>query len=354
LVALAPPGLTRVFYSDNGSTAVEVALKMAFQYWQLRGGAYKQKTRFLHLGQAYHGDTLGAVSVGGIPLFHERFRPLLFPTHEAAPPDCYRCPLGLTFPACRLACTGLVEQVLVRHHEEIAALIVEPMMLAAGGMIPMPPGYLTRLRQLCTHYRVLLIADEVATGFGRTGRMFACEHEGVKPDLMAVGKGLTGGYLPLAATLTTERIYRAFLGRYEDFKTFFHGHSYTGNPVGCAVALANLEVFENERTLARLQPKIAALRRLLEPLRARPQVGDLRQLGLMVGIELVQEKATKAPYPLAQRIGMRVAEEARRLGLLLRPLGNVIVLMPPLSTTVRELRQMVDLVTKAITAVTER
>jgi len=253
---------------------------------------------------------------------------------------------------CRLACADSVEDALTHHHDEIAALIVEPMLLAAGGMITMPPGYLTYLRKLCTRYRVLMIADEVATGFGRTGRMFACEHEGVKPDLMAVSKGLTGGYLPLAATLATEKVYRAFLGRYEEFKTFFHGHSYTGNPLGCAVALANLDVFEKEKTLDRLQPKIASFRRLLEPLREHPHVGDIRQIGLMAGIELVKSRATKAPYPLTERVGMRVADEARTLGLLIRPLGNIIVLMPPLSTTLQELRKMVGLATKAIKAVT--
>ena len=352
LVSIAPRGLTRVFYSDNGSTAVEVALKMAFQYWQLRGGDFKRKTRYLHLGQAYHGDTLGAVSVGGIPLFHERFKPLLLPTYEAHAPYCYRCPVGLTFPQCRLACADSVEAILTQHHEEVAALIVEPMLLAAGGMITMPPGYLTRLCRLCARYQVLLIADEVATGFGRTGRMFACEHEGVKPDLMAISKGLTGGYLPLAATLTTERIYRAFLGRYEEFKTFFHGHSYTGNPLGCAVALANLDVFKKEQTLTRLQPKIVALRRMLIPLSRHPHVGDIRQLGLIVGIELVKDRAMKEPYPLTDRVGMRVADEARKLGLLIRPLGNVVVLMPPLSTTIAELRRMVGIVAKAIRAVT--
>lgn len=353
LIRLAPPGLTRVFYSDNGSTAVEVALKMAYQYWQLRGGRFRSKRSFLHLGQAYHGDTLGAVSVGGVPLFHARFKPLLFPTFEAHAPYCYRCPLDLTFPECKLACTNAVEDILKRHHDKIAALIVEPMLLAAGGMITMPPGYLTRLWKLCARHRVLLIADEVATGFGRTGRMFACEHEGVRPDLMAVSKGLTGGYLPLAATLATERIYRAFLGRYEEFKAFFHGHSYTGNPLGCAVALANLDVFDQERTLERLKPKIAMLRRLLIPLRDHPHVGDIRQLGFIAGIELVRDRRTKEPYPLEDRIGMKVAEEARRLGLLIRPLGNVLVLIPPLSTNLRELRTMVGIVTKGIQRVTE-
>ena len=352
LVGIAPRGLTRVFYSDNGSTAVEVALKMAFQYWQLLGGAFRSKTKFLHLGQAYHGDTLGAVGVGGIPVFHERFKPLLRPSYEAHAPYCYRCPLGLTYPQCKMACADSVEDVLKRHHDGIAALIVEPMLLAAGGMITMPPGYMTRLRKLCTHYHVLLIADEVATGFGRTGQMFACEHEKIKPDLMAISKGLTAGYLPLAATLTTERIYRAFLGRYEEFKTFFHGHSYTGNPLGCAVALANLDIFEKEKTLDRLQPKIMALSRLLKPLWDHPHVGEIRQLGLIVGIELVRNRATKAPYPLAERVGLHVADEARKLGLLIRPLGNVIVLMPPLSTNMKEMRQMAGIVTKAIRTVT--
>lgn len=354
LIELAPPGLTRVFYSDNGSTAVEVALKMAFQFWQLKGGVFQRKTRFLRLGQAYHGDTLGAVSLGGIPLFHECYRPLLFPTFEAHPPYCYRCPLGLSYPQCRIRCADAVEDILKRHHEEIAAIVVEPMLLAAGGMITMPSGYLKRLRRLATGYRVLLIADEVATGFGRSGRMFACEHEDVRPDLMAVSKALTGGYLPLAATLTTEQVYRQFLGRYEEFKTFFHGHSYTGNPLGCAVALANLKLFERERVLEKLQPKIRALKRFLVPLSRHPHVGDIRQLGLMIGIELVKNCATKQPYALSERIGMQVADEARRRGLILRPLGNIIVLMPPLSTTLRELHKMVGIIGAAIAKATDR
>jgi adenosylmethionine-8-amino-7-oxononanoate aminotransferase len=353
LVAVAPKGLTRVFYSDNGSTAVEVALKMAVQYWQQRHPEAGPKTRFLHLKLAYHGDTLGAVSVGNIELFHARFRPLLFPTLSADPPYCYRCPLELTYPACRLACLDPIERILQKHGQDLAGLIIEPLMQAAAGMIPQPPGYLTRVRELCTRYGVLMIADEVATGFGRTGTMFACEREGVTPDLMALSKGLTAGYLPLAATLTTEEIYRAFLGKYEEFKTFFHGHSYTGNPLGCAVALANLEIFRKERTLARLQPKIRLLARLLKPLLTSPRVGDIRQQGFMAGIELVRDRATRDAYPLEARIGHRVAHEAKKRGLLLRPLGHVIVLMPPLSISSGALTSMVNILCRSIAAATQ-
>lgn len=348
LVRLAPKGLTRVFYSDNGSTAVEVALKMAVQYWQQRRPNAGPKTSFLHLKQAYHGDTLGAVSVGNIELFHGRFKPLLFPTVEADPPYCYRCPLKLTYPGCATACLDPLEQLLKKRHRDLAGLIIEPLVQAAAGMIMSPPGYLKRIRELCTTYNVLLIADEVATGFGRTGKMFACQHEGVAPDLMAISKGLTGGYMPLAATLTTEDIYKAFLGTYEDFKTFFHGHSYTGNPLGCAVALANLEVFRKEKPLTKLRPKIAALARLLRPLGQLEHVGEIRQRGFMVGIELVQDRATKTAYPLAARAGHRVAMEARRRGLLLRPIGNVLVLMPPLSVTLDELQRMVSIIRQSI------
>jgi adenosylmethionine-8-amino-7-oxononanoate aminotransferase len=271
LIQIAPKGLTRVFYSDNGSTAVEVALKMAVQYWQQRRPKAGPKHTFLHLKLAYHGDTVGAVSVGNIELFHSRFKSLLFPTVEADPPYCYRCSLKLTYPSCQMACLDPIELILKERHRELAGFIIEPLVQAAAGMLTSPPGYLKRIRELCTKYNVLLIADEVATGFGRTGKMFACQHEGVTPDLMAISKGLTGGYMPLAATLTTDEIYQAFLGKYEDFKTFFHGHSYTGNPLGCAVALANLELFKKDKTLARLQPKIKTMARLLQPLWQLPQ-----------------------------------------------------------------------------------
>jgi len=353
LIRVAPRGLTRVFYSDDGSTAVEVALKMAVQYWQQRVPEAGAKRTFVHLGLAYHGDTVGAMSVGSMDLFQKRFDGLRFPTITADPPYCYRCPLGLTYPACRMACLDPIDRILKQRHQEIAGLIIEPLVQAAAGMITAPPGYLSRIRQLCTKYDVLLIADEVATGFGRTGRMFACDHEGVTPDLMAISKGLTGGYLPLAATLTTEEIYRAFLGDYAEWKTFFHGHSYTGNPLGCATALANLEVFRKERTLARMRRRIKALSRLLHPLSTLVHVGEIRQRGYMVGLELVKDRTTREPYPLTDRVGHRVAMAARQRGLLIRPLGSVVVLMPPLVTTITELTRMVTILRESIRTVTE-
>ena len=342
LIRIAPKGLARIFYSDNGSTAVEIALKMAVQYWQQRHPTAGRKNTFLHLKLAYHGDTIGAVSVGNIELFHARFKPLLFPTIEAEPPYCYRCPLKLEHPSCQMACLDPIEQVLKVNHQDVAGFVIEPLMQAAAGMVAHPPGYLKRIRDLCTKYNVLLIVDEVATGFGRTGRMFACGHEDVTPDLMAISKGLTGGYMPLAATLTTEEIYTAFLGRYEEFKTFFHGHSYTGNQLGCAVALANLKVFQKERTLTQLRPKITAFSRLIHTFTKMEHVGDVRQQGLMAGIELVKNRTSKEPYPLEDRIGHRVAAAARTRGLIIRPIGNVLVLMPPLSISSAGLRKMVE------------
>ena len=239
------------------------------------------------------------------------------------------------------------------RHRELAGVILEPLVQAAAGMLTAPPGYLTRVRELCTKYNVLLIADEVATGFGRTGKMFACQHEGVTPDLMAISKGMTGGYMPLAATLATEEIYRAFLGRYDEWKTFFHGHSYTGNPLGCAVALANLDIFRREKTLLHVRKQTKLLTRLLRPMTSLSHVGEIRQCGLMVGIELVQDRTTRTPYPLEMRIGHRVAQACRKGGLLMRPLGNVIALVPPLSTSPQELTEMVAILHSAIVDVTE-
>lgn len=338
--------LGRVFYSDNGSTAVEVALKMAFQYWLHKGVKGRQK--FLSLEHAYHGDTIGAVSVGGIDLFHEAFAPLLFKTYRAPSPYCYRCGLAETPEDCGMLCLGEMEKTLKAHSNEISAVIIEPLVQAAGGMIVSPPGYLKGVRELCTKYGVLMIADEVATGFGRTGRMFACEHEAVVPDIICVSKGITGGYMPLAATIATEEVYGAFLGEYRELKTFFHGHSYTGNPLGCACALACLDVFEKEETLKNLQPKIEMLEKWLKETRDLPHVGDARNAGLMAGVELVKEKGTKEPYPYEDKMGYRVAGRAREEGVLIRPIGNVLIIMPPLAISMDNLSQMLKVLRKAI------
>lgn len=345
------PALSRVFYSDNGSTAVEIGLKMAFQYWQHRGR--KKKTRFVALRNAYHGDTIGAVSVGGIKLFHRIFSPLLFRTYRAPSPYCYRCEAGMTYPSCRLYCLGGMNALLQRHHESIAGVVIEPVVQGAGGMITAPQGYLAGVRRLCNKYGVLMIADEVATGFGRTGRMFACEHEHVVPDILCLAKGITGGYLPLAATMTREKIYRAFFGRYQDFRTFFHGHTYTGNQLACAAAIANLGVFEKEKTIRKMQKKIEVLEKALRALPGFPHVGEVRQRGFMTGIELVREKKSRMPYQPEDKVGWKVCERARAQGLIIRPLGDVIVLMPPLGITQQEIKRLVTIAAGAIRDVTE-
>ena len=274
LTEVAPEGLTRVFFSDDGATAVEVALKMAFQYWRQKDNPEPRRTRFLALGNAYHGDTLGDVSVGGVERFHAMFGPLLFPVLRAPSPHCYRCPLGLERPECATACLNEVEKLLEAHPGEVAAVVVEPLVQGAAGMIVHPEGYLRGLRELTRKHGTLLIADEVAVGFGRTGTLFACQQEQVAPDFLCLAKGITGGYLPLAATLTTEEVYSAFFGTAADGKTFYHGHTYGGNPLGAAVALASLRVFEEEQTLARLRPKIA---RLTEPPRRVPGLAPRRK-----------------------------------------------------------------------------
>jgi adenosylmethionine-8-amino-7-oxononanoate aminotransferase len=325
LVEIAPPGLTRVFYSDSGSTATEIALKMAFQYWQQRG---ERRPRFVALKMAYHGDTIGSVSVGGIDLFHSMYRPLLFDTLKAEPGDLED-----------------MERLLATHAGEVAAVIMEPLVQGAAGMLTHPQGYLSGVRELCDRHDVLLILDEVATGFGRTGRMFACEHEDVAPDLLCVAKGITGGYLPLAATLASERVYEGFLGEFEEFRTFFHGHTYTGNPLACAAAIASLDVFRDENTLAELAGKIDRLAELLEPVAAHPAVREVRRVGFMVGIELEE-------FPLSARMGHQVTLEARARGALIRPLGDVVILMPPLSISEAQLIRLVGITAEAIDAAT--
>ncbi len=353
LIEIAPEGLTKVFYSDNGSTAVEIALKMAFQYHQQADSGDPNKTRFISLINAYHGDTIGSVSVGGIDLFHATYKSLLFPSIHVESPYCYRCPFGRSQGSCDFECFKDMEEKVEAHHHEVAAFIIEPLVQGAAGILVQPPGYLKKVRELCTKHDIIMIADEVAVGFGKTGKMFACEHEQITPDIMAVAKGISGGYMPLAATLASEEIYRGFLDEYEEFKTFFHGHTYTGNPLACAVSLANMEVFEEEHILENLQGKIELLTNRLQPITSLAHVGEIRQRGFMVGIELVADKESKEPYPLKERIGHKVIMEARNHGVIIRPLGDVIILMPPLSISIDELTRLCDVVYKSIRVVTE-
>jgi adenosylmethionine---8-amino-7-oxononanoate aminotransferase len=347
-----PSSLTKVFYSDNGSTSVEVALKMAFQYWKHKG--INEKNVFVSLKNAYHGDTIGAVSVGGVDIFHEVFGPLLFKTYKAPSPYCYRCDLGKEYPDCKTACLDKLEEIFKEHSEEIAGFIIEPLIQAAGGMITSPPGYLAGARELCGKYGILMIADEVATGFGRTGKMFACEHENLIPDIMCLSKGITGGYMPLAVTLATDEIYNAFLGEFKELKTFFHGHSYTGNPLACAAALACLDIFEKEKVLEGLRKKIEILNEWLKENLNLRNVGDVRNAGLMAGVELVRDKNIKEPYDWEEKIGWRVAYHARKNGVFIRPLGNTIVIMPPLSISEQNLRQLLTVIKDSIIEITER
>ena len=327
LVDLAPGDLSRVFYSDSGSTSVEVALKMAYQWWHQRGEWWR--SGFVCLRHAYHGDTIGSVSVGGIDLFHGAYRPLLFESHQAEPGD-----------------AGDLERLLTEHGEKIGAVIVEPLVQGAAGILTHPDGYLRDVRALCDRFGVFLICDEVATGFGRTGTMFACEREDVVPDFLCVAKGLTGGYLPLAATITTERVYEGFLGAFEEFRTFFHGHTYTGNPLACAAAIATLDLFETERTMEHVAANIEVLaQELAEHVAPLPAVAEIRRRGLMVGIDLGEQ-------PLEARVGHQVTLAARRQGAIIRPLGDTIVLMPPLAIATAELRRLVRITAGAIAEAT--
>ena len=369
IIKLAPKGLTKVFYSDSGSEGVEIALKMAFQYWQqmkmtndkcqmtneIQNPKFKNKTKFLTLVNAYHGDTIGSVSVGGIDLFHKMYKPLLFKSFKAPTPYCYRCEMRCEMRGKKneMRCLKAVETIMRKHHAEIAAMIVEPLVQAAAGILVYPKGYLKGIRRLCTKYNILMIVDEVAMGFGRTGKMFACEHEGIKPDLMIIAKGLTGGYLPVAATSTTEKVFKAFLGSHESHRTFYHGHTYTGNPLGCAAAIASIDVFRKERTLQNLQPKIRLLNEKLKKFRKLEHVGDIRQCGFLAGIELVKDKRSKKEYPMTEKIGIKVIKEARKLGLIIRPLSDIIVIMPPLCISKVDLSGMLDIIYHSIKVVTK-
>ncbi|MED1420556.1 adenosylmethionine--8-amino-7-oxononanoate transaminase [Bacillus smithii] len=345
LIQISPQRLKRVFYSDSGAEAVEIAVKMAYQYWQNKG--IKEKTKFVTLGNGYHGDTVGTMSVGSIDLYHKVYTSLLFDAFVAPFPSAYHHPSGDEKTAKEEALHSL-RQLFSNHHHEIAGMTVESMVQGAGGMNVMPKGYLKEVEKLCREFDILFIVDEVATGFGRTGKMFAVEHEGVQPDIMTVAKGLTGGYLPVAATLTSEEVYEAFYGEYEELKTLFHGHSYTGNQLGCAAAIANLELYEKENIVQQVQEKSAYVSQLLEKVSLLEHVGDVRQLGLICGIELVQNKQTKEPYPWEKRVGYQATLKMRELGMITRPLGDVVVFMPPLAASYEDLKQMVDILYQGI------
>ncbi len=347
LAELAPAGLSRAFYSDSGAAAVEIALKIAIQYWANQGRG--QKRFILGFTDGYHGDTLGAMAVAPDEIFHWPFFDLLPPHPQAPYPHCYRCPLNREYPVCEIACLEAVEEKLRANAGQLAAVILEPVQGAAG-IIPAPPGYLKALRDLCDRYEVLLIVDEVATGFGRTGPLFACQAEGITPDLICLGKGLSGGYLPLAATLTTETIFAAFLGEINERKTFYHGHSFTGNPLGCAAALANLELLE--ALLPTLPEKISLVAERLAPLREHPFVGDVRQAGLMIGIELAADRVTRRAFPWEAQAGWKVAHAARRRGMLIRPIGSVVIFMPPLAAARVELEEMSQILLDAFAEAT--
>ena len=350
LIEIVPKGLSKVFYSDNGSTSVEIALKMAYQYWQQKGE--KRRKRFIAFTNAYHGDTIGAVSVGGIDLFHQVYGPLLFKTFKAPSPYCYRCPMKLRQETCGMACVDAFEKVVKKHHEETCAVIIEPLVQGAAGMILQPPGWLNAIWKIAKEYGLLFIADEVATGFGRTGNLFACEEERISPDFMCVAKGITGGYLPLAATLSTEEVFNGFLGQFDEFKTFFHGHTYTGNPIACAVAVESINLFKKEGLLQKLQQKTAILKNSLDRFKELTHVGEVRQKGFMVGIELVKSRKTKRSYAPGDKIGQKVIWEARKRSVIIRPLGDIIVLMPPLAIDRPTLEELVDVTYESIKAVT--
>ncbi|HXY35672.1 MAG TPA: adenosylmethionine--8-amino-7-oxononanoate transaminase [Planctomycetaceae bacterium] len=330
LVARAPRGLSKVFYSDSGATSVEVALKIAYQYHAQKAGApvAPRRDRFLCLGSAYHGDTLGTVSVGGIPQFHSAYRDLLFKTVTVPSPVAFRTPRGFTAAAYLDHCLAEMERLIVENRDRAAGFVIEPLVQGAAGMLVHPPGYLARVRKLTREHGILLIADEVAVGFGRTGTFFACEQENVCPDLLCVAKGLSGGYLPLAATLATDEIYDAFLAPPHEGKTFFHGHTYTGNALACAAALASLQLFDANRVLDNVRANARRIAERLVALKNSPVVGEIRQKGTMVGIELVRDRATVEPFPAALRMGHQVTLAARKRGVIIRPLGDVVVLMP--------------------------
>lgn len=348
LVEVTPEGLNKVFYSDDGSTAVEAAVKIAFQYWQHKGRPEKQQ--FINLGDSYHGDTVGAVSVGNIDVFHKVYKPLLFNTQKMTCPSFYHSKLaGIDSEADFL--TYLLDELeacLQEHHNKVAAMIIEPLVQAAAGMLMQPKGYIKGVRELTKKYDVLLIVDEVATGFGRTGKLFACENEAVCPDMMCMSKGITAGYLALGATMTTDEIYDAFLGEAADYKTFYHGHSYTGNPLACAAGIAGLEIFAKEKVIENLPPKMTVITEHMQKMQAMKYVGDARQCGMLAGIELIRDKERRLPFEPSLLMAGGICQTARKYGLIVRNIGDVIVFMPPLASTAQQIDEMLCMLEQAM------
>lgn len=346
LVEMTCDNLTKVFYSDNGSTAVEVALKIAYQYQQQIGKT--KKTKFVALENSYHGDTLGAVSVGSLDVYSKIYKPLLFEIFRADSPYCYRCPCDKEKETCECECLHSVENIFRNHAEEIVGIIVEPLVQGAAGMLIYKPLYLQKLRALCDKYDILLIHDEVAVGFGRTGKMFAYEHAGIEPDILCLAKGITAGYLPLSVTMTSEKIYKAFYDDYDTMKAFYHGHSYTANPLAISVALENLKIFEEDKIMEQIQEKSQFLENELQRLKDLKHVGDVRQIGMIVGIELVEDKTTKQSFDSKKRMGHQVYKKALKKGAILRPLGDVIYFMPPYIISKDEIKTLVDITFESI------
>jgi len=346
LTALAPPGLTRCFYADNGSAAVEVALKMSFHYWQNRGQPGKR--RFLTLSNSYHGETLGALAVGNVELYRQIYQPLLLDVLSVPSPDCYRRAADTGWEEHSRQMFDAMERALAQHAHELAAVIVEPLVQCAGSMRMYHPAYLTLLREACDRHGVHLIADEIAVGFGRTGTMFACEQAGITPDFLCLSKGLTGGYLPLSAVLTGERIYEAFYAEYQSLRAFLHSHSYTGNPLACAAALATLDIFAHEPVLARNRELAARMAARAAPLAAHPHVAEIRQTGMILAIEMVRDRQSRAPFDWRERRGRIVHRHALERGVLLRPIGDVVYFMPPYAIRPEEIDRMVDVAATGI------
>ncbi|MBB3103876.1 adenosylmethionine--8-amino-7-oxononanoate transaminase [Azomonas macrocytogenes] len=352
LLQLAPPGLSRAFYADNGSSGIEVALKMSYHYW--RNSGHAQKKRFVTLTNSYHGETVAAMSVGDVALFTDIYKPLLLDTLKVASPDCYLRPEGMDWAEHSRNMFSHMEQCLAEHHHEIAAVIVEPLIQGAGGMRMYHPVYLQLLREACTRYRVHLIHDEIAVGFGRTGTLFACEQAGITPDFLVLSKALTGGYLPMAAVLTTNELYQAFYDDYTTLRAFLHSHTYTGNPLACAAALATLDIFEQDGVIEANRALAAHMGQACAHLAEHPHVAEVRQTGMVLAIEMVQDKASKTPYPWQERRGMTVYQHALERGALLRPLGNVVYLLPPYVITPDQIDFLAEVATKGIDLATRK